>query len=93
MKLWLEFTPDMAILHIVDGGERTEVRGHPGVGTVYEGSRLDRALDTVRDANFNLSVLHAQDILHIRSGAGGPIREFLKREEEIVEAMFASVMA
>lgn len=84
MRLWMEFTPRVAVLHIVDGSEHTEVRGHPAVGSKYEGSRLDRVLNGIREANFNLSVLYAEDILHIRSGCGEPIRKLLRIEEEYV---------
>jgi hypothetical protein len=84
MRLWMEFTPHVAVLHIVDGSEHTEVRGHPAVGSKYEGSRLDRVLNGIREANFNLSVLYAEDILHIRSGCGEPIRKLLRIEEEYV---------
>ena len=90
MRLWMEFTPDMAVLHIVDGSEHTEVRGHPAVGSRYEGGRLDRMLNGIRDANLNLSVLYAEDILHIRSGCGEPIRKLLRIEEEYVRRMFNS---
>lgn len=87
MRLWLEFTPDAAVLHIVDGGQRTEVRGHPAVGTYYEGSRLDRVLNGIRDANFNLSTLYAEDVLHVRAGHGEPIRELLRIEEDYVKRL------
>lgn len=93
MRLWLEFSPDMAVLHILDGDERTEVRGHPRVGAVYEGGRLDRIINGLGENNFNVSVLFAGDVLHVRSGGGGPIRELLRREEEMVSDIFSSKMA
>jgi len=40
----MEFLNDMAVLNIEDAGARVEVRGHPAVGSVYEGSHLDRIL-------------------------------------------------
>ena len=87
MRLWMEFLPDMAVLHILDGGERTEVRGHPAIGTFYEGGRLDRILAGLKDNNFNVSTLFAEDVLHVRSGGGEPIRELLRTEEELVQCM------
>ena len=92
MRLWLEFFPEAAVLHILDGNERTEVRGHPLVGTVYEGGRLDRLIDGLGKNNFNVSVLFAGDVLHVRSGGGGPIRELLRREEEMVSDISTSKM-
>jgi hypothetical protein len=81
----MEFLPSMAILHIMDGQERTEVRGHPAIGTVYEGSRLDRVLDGLGAARFNLSTLYAEQVLHVKSARGEPVRELLRIEDHYAD--------
>jgi len=79
----------MAILNVLDGDERTEVRGHPGVGVIYLGDGLDRVISGL-PKGFNISTLFAGDVLHVRSGNGESVRELLYRENEITEFIFSS---
>jgi len=81
MRLELEFTPEQAVLTVIDGGERTEVRGNPLVGTTYEGDTLDRLLAALPGPQ--VSVLHSGAVLHLRSEDAVVVRDFLKREDEL----------
>ena len=92
MKLWLEFHLDMAVLHVWDRGHRTEVRGHPGVGTVYMGDRLDRVLAAL-PRRVNVSLLFADQVATCWGDDKEIVREALRREDEMTAALLASKMA
>lgn len=90
MRLKLELLPDMSVLTVVDGGERTEVRGHPLVGTRYEGDTLDRLLKSLSGPQ--TSVLHSGDDLHMRSDDAKGVRAFLREEDRLRNLLRTSVL-
>ena len=92
MRLRLEFAPDMAVLIITDGGERTEVRGNPCVGAKFEGDTLDRLVAGL-PKTANVSALFADDEVHLRPGDAAWVRSFLAEEDRLRGLLRASVFA
>lgn len=88
MRLRLELLGHMSVLTITDGGERTEVRGHPLVGTKFEGDTLDRLLAILTGPQ--TSVLHSGDTLHMRSSDAKIVRAFMTQEAHLVHLIKTS---
>ena len=89
MRLTLDQRPDRATLTIQSGDNRIEVRGHPAVGSRYEGSRLDRIIDSIPQMA-NLSALFAGETRNISASMADPIIDALELEDEIQRRIFSS---
>ena len=90
MTLKLDQQPDRATLIIECGGQRVEVRGHPAVGSRFEGSPLDRIIDSI-PKKVNLSALFANEQRHLSADLADPILDALEKEEEIRRRFFTSL--
>ena len=91
MRLHLEFAPDMAVLTIVDGGERVEVRGNPAVGSKYIGDMLDRIVAAI-PRTVNISELFADEVVHVRPDNARIIRGQLAEEDRLQALMLGSCL-
>lgn len=89
MVIYLDQQPDRATLTIKCNGQRVEVRGHPAVGTYYEGSRLDRIINSI-PRKTNLSALFAGESRHISGKWATPIVDALEKEDEIQRRFMSS---
>ncbi len=92
MRMWLEFAPDIAVLTVVTSGQRTEVRGQPGIGSDWQGSRLDRLIDAI-PKRINISDLFAGVVVHVRPDCAQVIRDALAYEDALTQRLFASTIA
>ena len=90
MTLKLDQQPDRATLIIESGGQKVEVRGHPAVGSRFEGSPLDRIIDSI-PKKVNLSALFANEQRHLSADLADPILDALEKEEEIRRRFFTSL--
>jgi hypothetical protein len=90
MTLKLDQQPDRATLIIESGGQRIEVRGHPAVGSRFEGSPLDRIIDSI-PKEVNLSALFANEQRHLSADLADPILDALEKEEEIRRRFFTTM--
>jgi len=90
MTLKLDQQPDRATLIIESGGQRVEVRGHPAVGSRFEGSPLDRIIDSI-PKKVNLSALFANEQRHLSADLADPILDALEKEEEIRRRFFTTM--
>jgi len=90
MTLKLDQQPDRATLIIESGGQRVEVRGHPAVGSRFEGSPLDRIIDSI-PKKVNLSALFANEQRHLSADLADPILDALEKEEEMRRRFFTSL--
>ena len=92
--LRLEIMPDMSVLTIQSKatGERHEVRGHSGVGTVFQGGPLDRVIAAL-PPRVNVSELFADQKCGVAREWSDAVIDALEWEEEIVRRMSSSVMA
>ena len=90
MSLRLDQQPDRATLIIESAGERVEVRGHPAVGAVYEGGRLDRLINAI-PKRADLSALFAGETRNLPPELTDPVIDALELEEEITQRMQTSL--
>ena len=89
MQLTLDQQPDRATLIIQSGPERIEVRGHPAVGAYYEGSRLDRIINSI-PKQVNISALFAGETRDLPAEWAEPIIDALEWEDEIQRRLATS---
>lgn len=83
MKLTLEFNSALATLVIVESnGDKTEVRGNPGIGSYYAGDTLDRLIGALNPM-VNVSALFAGETVHLREDWACEIRAFLIEENRL----------
>jgi hypothetical protein len=90
MSLTLDQQPDRATLIIESAGEKVEVRGHPAVGSVYEGGSLDRVINAI-PKRADLSALFAGETRNLPPEATDDIIDALELEETIAERMRTSL--
>jgi len=85
LTLTLEYEPHCAVLVINSKTDRRiEVRGHRGIGTVYEGGPLDRIIDSIPRKHVNLSELFAEAKCGVPTKCTDPIIDALEFENMLV---------
>ena len=90
LALLLEIT-DIAILTIKSKDSTIEVRGNKAVGSYYEGSRLDRIIDSIPRKRVNLSGLFAYEEVGVPKELTDPIINALEFEEEMVYRLTSGI--
>jgi hypothetical protein len=90
MSLTLDQQRDRATLIIESAGEKGEVRGHPAVGSVYEGGSLDRVINAI-PKRADLSALFAGEKRNLPPEATEEIIDALELEETNAERMRTSL--
>lgn len=91
MSLSLDIREDRSTLTIKCNGQKVEVRGSPAIGTIYEGSALDRIIDAL-PKELNISALFADEQRHISGKMAQPIVDALEFEDELQRRLFSSKM-
>lgn len=80
----------MAILKVSNkDGYEVEVRGQAGIGTDYQGSSLDRVINSI-PKRCNVSELFAESKLGVPKDLAAPIIDALEWEEELTRRLFNS---